>query len=181
MRFYYKIILAYFLILYCFSYSFGQNNNIEETKFQIYSIFIYNFSKYIQWPDNYNSDGDFTIAILGDSKIENELKKLASIRKVNGRNISIEIYKSVKDISDKGSHILFIPSESSNSLSEVLKKTNGTSTLIVTDKDGLGKTGSLINFVYQNGKPTFEMNLQALSKRSFKYEQQLKAIAVVIN
>ena len=49
-------------------------------KEKFHSIFIYNFSKYVKWPDAQNS-GIFVIGVLGTSAIQKDLKKMAAAKK----------------------------------------------------------------------------------------------------
>ena len=150
----------------------------EETENKVYSIFIYNFTKYINWPEEYNK-GEFIIAVLGETDLSEEFSKMAKIKNVGNRRMVIKKYATVNDIEEK-CHILFIPTKNSSLLSATLKKTKGQPTLIITHKDGLGRAGSLINFVSSSGKFRFELNLSALEKNGLKCAQQLKTLAIVI-
>lgn len=179
-RNYMKNILFSFIIMMLCSNTYPTiaQADIHEAENKVHSVFIYNFIKYVQWPEDY-STGDFTIGILGDTNLDEELQKLAAIKTVNGRKISIKKYKDVGSI-EKKCNILFLTSESSTLLSDVLKKINGNSTLLITHKEGLGKFGSLINFVSENGRYRFEINITAFEKSKLKFEQQLKAVAILI-
>ena len=55
-------------IIFCFS--FVHSSQAQKEKF--HSIFLYNFSKYVKWPENH-TDGIFTIGVFGNSAIEKEL------------------------------------------------------------------------------------------------------------
>ena len=153
-------------------------SKVEATETKIHSIFIYNFTKYINWPEEYNK-GDFIIGVLGEADLTDELYKMAKVKNVGNRRMVIKKYAEVSKIESR-CHILFIPSGSSHLLSSALKKTKGQPTLVITHKDGLGRAGSLINFVSSNGKLRFEINLNALEKNGLKCAQQLKNLAIVI-
>jgi hypothetical protein len=98
---------------------------------------------------------------------------------VNGRTIVVKKYVSLNEM-DQKCNILYIAYDSSNLLSSVLQKVGEKSTLIITQKDGLGRTGSLINFVSVSGKPRFEINVSALTRSRLRCAQQLMTIAIVI-
>lgn len=149
-----------------------------EATHKVQTIFIYNFTKYVHWPDEYNT-GSFTIAVLGDTQLNEELAKLAATKTANGRKIVVKSYKDIGELEQK-CHILFIAAEKNDLLNAVLRKTTGTSTLIVTEKDGAAKFGSLINFVSDKGKPSFEMNLNAFERSRLKYDSKLKSVAIAI-
>ena len=150
----------------------------SEATHKVQTIFIYNFTKYIRWPDAYNT-GPFTIGVLGDTQLNVELTKMAATKTANGRKIVVKSYKDVREI-EKMCHILFIAAEKNDLLNAVLQKTNGTSTLVVTEKDGAARFGSLINFVSDKGKPGFEMNLSGFERSHLKFDSKLKSAAIAI-
>lgn len=172
------LFAVFTLVSIFYNHQLKAQADLHEAEYKIHSIFIYNFTKYVQWPEEY-SKGDFIIGILGKTNLDTELQKMATARTISGRKITIKKYADVANV-DKRCHILFISSEGSNLLSNVLNKTSGAATLIITQKDGLGKFGSLINFVSMNGKYRFEINMSAFEKSKLKFEQQLKAVAILI-
>lgn len=65
----------YLVLIFLFTTSLAFSQN-----YQLHSVFIYSFTRYVQWPDEYNK-GDFEIVVLGDSPITEELQKLAQAKK----------------------------------------------------------------------------------------------------
>lgn len=145
--------------------------------YRFHSVFIYNFTKYIQWPESYQS-GDFVISVLGDSPIIQELEKMASTKTAGSQKFSIKKIDNVADLG-KG-QILFIPNSKSKNLEEVLAKLGGQSTLIITEKPGLGQKGSGINFILVDGKWKFELNKASTEKANLKVSSELTRLAIEI-
>lgn len=164
-----QILIAAVLFLASFA------ANAQDYKY--HPSFIYNFTKYIQWPANYQS-GDFVIAVLGESPIIQELEKMAENKSVGTQKFIIKKYKSASDI-DK-CHMLFIPVSKSKDLTQVLEKLEGQPTLIVTEKPGLATQGSGINFVMLEGKWKFELNKSATDKSNLKVSSDLAKFAILI-
>lgn len=148
---------------------------IQDYKF--HSIFFYNFAKYTQWPAAYSS-GDFVIGVLGDSKIRQPLEEMALTRMVGSQKMVVKTFNSVEDIA--WCHILFVPFDKSSQLTEVLSKTEGKPTMVVTEKPGLGRQGSTINFVLVNGRWQFELNRSALQGSQLKVSSELSRLAIQI-
>jgi hypothetical protein len=146
--------------------------------YQLHSVFMYSFTRYVQWPDDY-SQGDFEIMVLGDSPILVDLKKLADTKKVGDRVIKIIRINSSSEI--KKCNILFVPVDRSTQLSEVLAKVGVNSTLVVTEQPGLALKGSAINFVTKDGRLGFEMNQGVMNKQKLKASSELTRLAIVIN
>lgn len=151
--------------------------NVSAQNYQLHSVFIYSFTKYIQWPPNY-SKGDFEIGILGDSEITPFLEKMASTKKAGDQRIKINKFSSVDAVSR--CHMIFIADSMSGYLRDVLQKLGQSSTLIITEKPGMAKMGSGINFVEKKGKLAFELNKSSLNQNNLKASSELTRLAIVI-
>ena len=130
--------------------------------YKMHSVFIYSFTRYVQWPDAYNQ-GEFEIMVLGDSPIVDELKAMAQAKKVGDRPIKITKIKEASEI--RKCNILFVPTSRSADIAAVMEKINTQSILVVTEEPGLALKGSDINFIIKDGKLAFELNLWKKKKR----------------
>ncbi len=150
----------------------------EEATAHIKSIYIYNFTKYIEWPDTYR-EGNFVIGFMGsNTSLFNELAKL-NTKKVGNQNIEIKNITSV-DANSKFNIIYILPDNSAQ-LADVLSKVKGKSTLIVTDKPGLAKQGSGINFVFLENKQKIEVNRSNIEKYKLKVAITLVEMSMPVN
>lgn len=145
--------------------------------YRIHSVFIYNFTKYIQWPSS-DQNGDFVIGVLGNSPMVASLEKLAAERKIGTRSMVVKKFSSVDQISK--CHMLFIPDRQSSDLEAAIAKISGQSTLVMTERSGLGMKGSGINFITVDGKQKFELNKAATEKAQLKVSNELTSLAIVI-
>lgn len=164
-----------YLFLVIFS-AFVINSGLAQN-YKMHTVFIFSFTRYIQWPDTYNG-GDFEIMVLGDSPILEELKSMAQAKKVGNRNIKITKINSTSEI--RKCNILFIPSAQSPEISEVLTKVTTQSILVVTEEPGLGAKGSNVNFILKDGKLAFELNQGAATKQNLKVSNELSRLAILI-
>ena len=153
-----------------------QEPNSSNSK--IKATFLYNFTKYIDWPDKYK-EGNFAIGVLGTTPFYNDLSTLLSTKTVGNQKFEIKSYTNVESITGI-CHILFIPAENSAMLPDVLKKLKGKSTLIVTEKIGMTKQGSAINFIIENNKQRFELNKTNIEKYNLKVSSILEALAIKV-
>src|SRR5688572_7104956 len=115
-----------------------------DTNAKIKAVYIYNFTKYIEWPKEYREQV-FVIGILGESSLVKELEGMSSSKKVFGQDIEVKQFADLSQVSK--CHILYMPSDSKEQIGNVLNKIKGYSTLLVTDTPGLATKGSAINFV----------------------------------
>lgn len=149
------------------------------SKYRLETAFIYQFTNFIEWPDAADGAGkDFVISILGESPLQPELADLAANRTVHGRRVVLEVARSLDAL--KTSHILVVGPDQESQLAAVLKKFKGSATLVVTDADGLGEKGAMINFFVQGDKLRFEINRKAVQHQKFKVGSQLLNLARLI-
>jgi hypothetical protein len=163
------LLVVIFLALY-FESALGQT-------YKMHTVFIFSFTRYIQWPDAYNN-GDFEIMVLGDSPIVDDLKSMAQVKKVGDRNIKITRINAPSEI--RKCNILFVPASKSDQIAEVLAKVSSQSILVVTEEPGLGAKGSNVNFITKDGKLAFELNQGAATRQSLKVSNELSRLAILI-
>jgi YfiR/HmsC-like len=166
-----KRLICFSLLLFCAFGLPGQNN------YQTYTLYIYNFAKMIQWPEE-ERKGDFEILVLGDSPVLKELEKMAEKKKLGERIIKVTKIKSIAEFTK--AHILFLSTDQSGQLGAVLGKLGGTTTLLISDQPGLGAKGSDINFIVREGKLAFELNQNAIGKHKLKSAAELNKLAILI-
>lgn len=132
---------------------FGSCASIKAQDERFKAIFIYNFTKYINWPAN---QGDFIINVLGNDRIIAEMSEIATKKMVGTSKIDIVKILSPSEI--KHCQIVFISSSKMDMLSEVIQIARTKNILVITEKVNACKGGSCINFLSRDGKLTFEIS-----------------------
>lgn len=146
----------------------------QEVDYKYHTVFIYNFTKYVKWPES-SIGNEFIIGVLGKSAITDELEKMAASKTVNGRNIAVKTFNTMEEIG--GCQMLFVPEPKSNQLSALLLKLQEQSTLIISEKSGLARQGSMINFIINNGRWNFELNQASADLHKLKVSNELTKFA----
>jgi hypothetical protein len=123
----------------------------QDEKFK--AIFIYNFTKYINWPVG---EGDFVINILGDDIIIKELANIAMKKTVGNSKIIVKKILGPSDIDV--CNILYISGGKTNMLSDIFQIAKKNNILVITEKANSCKSGACINFLSKEGKLTFEIS-----------------------
>ncbi|MEO1053442.1 MAG: YfiR family protein [Bacteroidota bacterium] len=154
------------------------NGELGERSIQeIHSMMVYNFIKYIEWPAG-SSNGEFVIGIIGDDEVFNTMKTWYGGKAVPGGQIIVKNYKNVDEIGN--CQVLYVAANKSKAFSAIKDKIDGKSTLLVTNRDGLGAKGSCINFKLVNNKLKFELNKQAVAASKLKVSGRLAEMAIII-
>lgn len=143
------------------------------------AVFLYNFTKYFEWPEKMKS-GNFIIHVIGsNTSLSAELNKMATSKQIG--NQKLEIKSSTNLDASLQPHIIFLLNESSDMLKEISLKYKGKGALVVTEKGGLAKSGSAINFVAIDSKLKFEYNKANALKAGLKTSEGLNSLAIVVN
>lgn len=174
MRSTFKLVFALCFILVGFS-SF--NANAQRPIHELHSMLIFNFVKYIEWPEETKS-GEFVIAVYGDDDVYNQLSNLYGKREIKGQSTNIVNVSDVSELTN--AHIIYLASNKSRDFDVILEKYDVKPTLIITDKSGLGKKGSSINFREVGGKLKFEINQATFDNSNLKISSQLLNMGIAI-
>lgn len=174
-----------FLLIYVLSFFFISADLVKysappppDATTKIKSTFLYNFTKYIEWPASYKQ-GSFIIAIVGNYTLYNDVSAFFVGKKLGSQDYEIKYFATASDINTK-CHIIFVPNDYTGSMSDVVSKAKGKSTLIITDKPGGAKQGAGINFVSIDNKQKFELNKTVVEKYDLKVSSSLVNLAIMI-
>jgi YfiR/HmsC-like len=169
MKSYFRFISIVPLIVFC------STSQAQTTNYKTYSVFLYSFAKYIEWPAE-KKQGDLVIAVFGNQKMLSELQASASSRKAGSQNIKIIEVKNLDEMT--GAHIVFIGDAKSSATLGVAERFKGQPILIVTERDGLIKKGAGISFVVAaDNSLKFQMSDQALAAQKLKAATALAMLA----
>lgn len=148
-----------------------------DTNTKIKAVFLYNFTKYIEWPQQYKS-GNFVIGVLGDEGFAKELDVFFSTKTLGSQHFEVKSFAKPSDITL--SHMVFISPNYTGSITDVNKKISGKSTLLVTEKNGMAKQGAAINFIVIENKQKFELNKSNAEKQNLKVSSSLMNLAILV-
>jgi hypothetical protein len=164
------------VIIGLFTLTLSVQAQSENYKFKC--LFINNFIKNIKWPDS-EANMDFMIGVLEDDVAYKEVEEFFRNRTINNRTIKITRITNINNFSY--CHVLFIPNNSKASLNTILTKTNEISCLLITEKEGWAKKGSMINFVsMDDGGLKYELNYAATEKHNIKVPNSIVSLSIKI-
>jgi len=144
---------------------------------EVYSMMVFNFTKYVQWPDH-TASGEFVIGVVGNSDVYNTLNSWYGGKPRGTKTYVIKKFNNASEITD--CHVVFIDKSKSGEFESINGKVKGKGTLVITDKNGLGEKGSGINFKTIDNKLKFELNQKALEASNLKVSGALSSMAILI-
>ena len=168
-----RIFLLVMISLLGLASVFAQNR----PTYEIHAAMLYNFIKYVQWPDE-GSAGDFVVGVLGEDDVYNTLKQWYDGKPKGAKKYVIKKLTSGSEAAS--CHVVYIGKSKSRELDEVVASTAGKSVLTITDGNGLAQKGSCINFKVVDGRLKFELNQESVATSNLKVSGQLSSMAILI-
>ncbi|MGD1889687.1 MAG: YfiR family protein [Cyclobacteriaceae bacterium] len=150
-------------------------NLAQAQEYKYHPIFIYNFSRYIEWPDNIDKD-EFTVSVIGKAEAYREMVDISEKKKtIKNKKFVVRQCNSI--IEAQKSDIVFI-TQGARVKAEDIQQLQEEGALVITELDNIVQKGSHINFIAtRDSKLGFELNTQAASDAGFKVANALATLA----
>ncbi len=187
-----RSIAGILVLLGCLLISDVQSStqSAQYKEYEVKAAFIYNFLKFVDWPEEKMTDSkEIIIGIIGENPF-GPATDVFKDKKVDDRNVILKCFEGLDKIKEmpekdrtaneeaiKKCHLLFIcPSEHKQVL-EIIDITGKNGILTVGDTEGFTKAGVTINFLIEENKIRFNINLTAAEKSGLKIRSQLLRLA----
>ncbi|KPL17527.1 MAG: hypothetical protein AMS26_00070 [Bacteroides sp. SM23_62] len=165
-----------FLLFSCMVFPFYVLNAQEEMDNATRSLFILDIAKYIEYDDEIQLHADFKIGVLGrNTDFYWELYEMAKTRKfIQQKPIKVLMYPELDNV--EKCHILYVNSAEGFKMKEVLERTRGNNTLVISE--GYPFNQSMINFVVADGTPRFELHEEKLNMEGLQVNELFREQAI---
>jgi len=149
----------------------------ERPTHEIHAAMLYNFIKYVQWP-NEGEAGDFVVGVIGDENVFNTLKLWYDGKAKGSKKYVIKKLGSPDEAT--GCQVVYVGKSKNRDFDIIKTSVTGKSVLTITDGNGMGHKGSCINFKVIEGKLKFELNQAIVTGSNLKVSTQLSSMAILI-
>ncbi|MHC4130927.1 MAG: YfiR family protein [Planctomycetota bacterium] len=161
---------------------------------QVKAAFIYNFIKFIDWPQEKAEDVNkpLTVGIFGSSPFGNAFDKIKDSQ-IRGRKVVVKYFESFanvkggeqkqneeiqKKINEFGQcDVLFICASEAKFFKRVLQPLEIYHVLTISDTKGFLEEGGIINFVMEEKKVRFEINMASAKRSKLEVRSKLLRLA----
>ena len=152
------------------------------SEYLIKAGFIYNFAKLVEWPSYAfaNPAQPIVIGVLGNETFAETLERAVDGKKVEAHPFLIKRLKLTKEIKECVCHMLFIASAESSHHDEVIQLLKNSSVLTIAETPGFAKQGGIINFVLEDSKVRFEVNVEAAKQAGLNISSRLLSLAKIV-
>ena len=147
---------------------------------QLKAAFLYNFARFVEWPADVfpDSQSAVVIGVIGGDGLGETLAQAVAGKTVNGRPLVIRQCKRGQDL--RNYHLLFISSSERKHLSQILESLKGASVLTVGETDRFARLGGAVNFLLEENKVRFEVNVAAVERARLKMSAKLLGLARIV-
>ena len=180
-----KSVFNIFLIMFmiavpCITLSAPLKTYAETQEYAIKAAFLYNFGKFVEWPQGSFRDAKspFVICALGEDPLGGALDTIHG-KNINGREVVIKRIESIED--GEKCHILFVSASERGNLSQIFRTVKQLSVLTVGDMKGFAGSGGIINFISADNRIGFEINVSAAEKANLKISSKLLKLGNIVN
>jgi len=164
-----KQVLSH-LAMVCVCLCCSAQTTVSVTRSDVEAAYLYNFAKFVQWP--------FSICLLGEDEFGRRLDDLIANETFQGRRIVAKRFSSVA--AAESCQIVFIGQSEEARLSKDLAALNTKHVLTVSDLPQFLERGGAIQFLFQNNRVRFAVNLAAAQQAGLTLSSELLKVAVFV-
>ena len=141
--------------------SWGFKKNYDSREYKIKAAFIYNFTKFIDWPQGIflNGNAPLNLCLLGDNSFRPVLEKIVKGKISQSRQFSIQLKNKTDNF--LACHLLYIYSLSDESTFKVLDTLLRQPVVTVFETASSNKQLGIIRLIKKKNKIQFEINRAA--------------------
>jgi hypothetical protein len=162
----------------------AHSQSAQPTEYQLKAAFLFNFAKFIDWPNRSFADSQspFLICIIGRDPFGNVLDTYLSGKTVDDRTVEIDRFPSPgAPVLARRCQIVFISSSEQQRFHGVIDSFQGQSVLLVGDADGFATSGGTIEFVLEERRIHFAINSDAADRADLKVSSKLLSLAEIVH
>ena len=150
----------------------------QVSEYEYKAAFIERFTRFIDWPGEFNTIDTFIIAVIGKNPFNNSLDDLFAFTKIKNKNVEIIYTNSINDVTNI--NLVFISGSEKKRIKEILAAIGDKPILIISDSKGFAERGVHINMYVDENKIRYEMNPETLEKSGLRVTSLLLSSAKIV-
>jgi hypothetical protein len=148
--------------------------------YEVKAVYLYNFGRFATWPPTVAAADDsvFPVCVLGRDPFGASLDAALAGETIGGKRVVARRLTKPQDA--VGCRILFVSASEEAEWLHILKVIDSTSMLTVSDMPQFVARGGMIQFVFQDNRVRFEVNLAAAEQASLTLSSDLLKVATAV-
>jgi hypothetical protein len=167
---------AFVCLLFAGSSALGQQ---KPSEYQVEAAYLYNFGRFVEWPaKGTNAPGFFTICVLGEDPFGHALDAILAGETIGNQRVVARRISSPQTLGD--CQILFISSSEAKRLNKIIEALDRSAILTVSDIPQFSQRQGMIQFVLEENRIRFEVNLTATQRAGLTLSSELLKVATAV-
>jgi hypothetical protein len=164
-------------LLFAGSSSLGQT---KPSAYQVEAAYLYNFGRFVEWSakGTTSQTSAFTICILGEDPFGQALDATLAGETIGNQKVAARRISSPQMSGD--CQILFISSSEASRLNRIIEALDKSAVLTVSDIPQFSQRGGMIQFVREEKRIRFEVNLTATQRAGLQLSSELLKVATAV-
>jgi hypothetical protein len=140
------------------------------------AAYLYRMAGYVTWPGSLPAHAPFTIEVLGDARVAEDLEQLLPDHPIDGHPARVRAIDSISQLGE--AQMLYIGPDFKGDVHAAIIASAGHPILTVTDERHGLEDGGTINFVEDGEHVRFEVSLVAAARAGLSISSQLLSVAL---
>lgn len=172
-----RTIAALVWLLFAGSSALGQQ---KPSEYKVEAAYLYNFGRFVEWPAKSATaqTSSFTICVLGEDPFGQALDATLAGEAIGNQRVIARRISSPQMSAD--CQILFISSSEANRLNKIIEALDKNAILTVSDIPQFSQHRGMIQFVLEENRIRFEVNLTATQRAGLTLSSDLLKVATVV-
>jgi len=152
----------------------------KPSEYQVEAAYLYNFGRFVEWPSQATAvrTDTFTICVLGQDPFGSSLDAALVGEKIGNRSVVAKRISVARESAD--CQILFISSSEANRLNKIIEALDKSAVLTVSDIPQFSQQRGMIQFVLEENRIRFEVNLTAAQRAGLALSSELLKVATAV-
>ena len=147
-------------------------------EYEVKAAYLYSFGKFVKWPSSAPQNNSFLVCVLGNDPFGSTLDSLVNGELIDGKRLSTARVNTPAEAAK--CRVLFIGVREASRMSSILSDLHNTPVLTVSDAPDFVDRGGMLQFVVQDDKVRFLVNLGAAERAGLSLSSELLKVAVSV-
>lgn len=177
-----KLMPRYGLVFVLILYFFLNPAQSAQDEYLVKAAFIEKMIRFVNWPDKPNQHKSPQVRLLcliGKNPFNSHLDHMTDGNTARTPGLRIRRIDTPRQI--PGCDVLYISRSEARRLEPILKQSNISSVLTISDTEGFAERGVILNMYIENEKLGFEINKPAVTRSGLKVSFKLLRLARIID
>ena len=147
----------------------------ETLEVDVKAAFLYNFTKFVAWPTPSAPTEPLRLCVVSDDALRRSLERTIEGETIDGRRLESRVPSTPEEA--RSCHVLFVGQPDTDRDARLLAAVKDLPVLTVSDSNDFARRGGGIEFVRENSRLRFDVNVPGAERAGIKVSSRLLKVA----